>query len=152
MRPQKQISTENLERALKALHAVADLCLPNDGKGPPYTQAAHEEYLTVRQAAERIKYREQTVRNMMSAGVFRRGCHYYKRRGRVLFLCSRIEQWLEEDAASSDDNPGAADPVIQETDTRADPVIQETDTRKDGNEPFYPVHRARSRKKRQTLL
>jgi hypothetical protein len=94
----------------------------------------------VRQAAERIKYREQTVRNMMSAGVFRRGLHYYKRRGRVLFLWSRIEQWLEEDAASSD-NPGAADSVIEENGTR-----------NDGNEPFYPVHRARSQKKRQTLL
>jgi hypothetical protein len=116
MRPQKQIPAENLERALKALPAVADLCSANDGKGPPYSETVHEEYLTVRQAAERIKYREQAVRNMMSAGAFRRGLHYYKRRGRVLFLWSRIEQWLEEDATSSD-NPGAADPVIQETDT-----------------------------------
>jgi hypothetical protein len=140
MRPQKQIPPENLERALKALHAVADLCLANDGNGPPYTETVREEYLTVRQAAERIKYREQTVRNMMSAGVFRRGLHYYKRRGRVLFLWSRIEQWLEEDVASSG-NPGAADSVIEENVTR-----------NDGNEPFYPVHRARSRKKRQTLL
>ena len=140
MRPQKQIPAENLERALRALHAVAELCSPNDSKGPPHTEAAHEEYLTVRQAAERIKYREQTVRNMMSAGVFRRGLHYYKRRGRVLFPWSRIEQWLKEDAASSD-SPGAADSVIDENGTR-----------NDGNEPFYPVHRARSRKKRQTLL
>ena len=140
MRPQKQIPAENLERALKALHAVADLCLPNNGKGPHYSETAHEEYLTVRQAAERIKYREQTVRNMMSAGVFRRGLHYYKRRGRVLFLWSRIEQWLEEDPASSH-NHGAADTAIEETATHSD-----------GNEPFYPVHRARSRKKRQTLL
>lgn len=140
MRPQKQIPAENLERALKALHAVADLCFANDGKRPPYTETAHEEYLTVRQAAERIKYREQTVRNMMSAGVFRRGLHYHKRRGRVLFLWSRIEQWLEEDAASSA-NPGAADSVIEENGTR-----------NDGNQPFYPVHRARSRKKRQTVL
>jgi hypothetical protein len=140
MRPQKQIQPENLERALKALHVVADLYLPNDSREPPYTETAREEYLTVRQTAERIKYREQTVRNMMSAGVFRRGLHYYKRRGRVLFLWSRIEEWLEEDAASSD-NHGAADAVIKENTTC-----------NDGNEPFYPVHRARSRKKRQTLL
>jgi len=66
-----------------------------ENKRPPErsedSKADHEEYLTVRQAAERIKYREQTLRNMMSAGVFRRGVHYYKRRGRVLFLWSRME-------------------------------------------------------------
>jgi hypothetical protein len=67
-----------------------------ENKGPPQgsedIKADHEEYLTVRQAAERIKYRERTLRNMMSGGVFRRGVHYYKRRGRVLFLWSRMEQ------------------------------------------------------------
>jgi hypothetical protein len=45
MRPQTQIPAENLERALNALHAVVDLCLPNDSKGPAYTETAHEEYL-----------------------------------------------------------------------------------------------------------
>src|SRR5260370_38985344 len=140
MRPQKQIPAENLERALRALHAVVELCSPNDGKGPPHTEAAHEEYLTVRQAAERIKYREQTVRNMMSAGVFRRGLHYYKRRGRVLFLWSRIEQWLEGGDASSD-NPGTADSLTEENSAL-----------NDSDEPFYPVPRPRWREQRQTLL
>lgn len=140
MRPKKQISTENVARALKTLYPVAELCSPDESKGPLHTETEHEEYLTVRQAAERIKYREQTFRNMMSVGVFRRGLHYYKRRGRVLFLWSRIKRWLEEDPASSH-SPGAADPVFGENDTR-----------KDGDQPFFPVHRARSRKKRQTVL
>src|SRR5262245_46489614 len=132
MKPEKQIHSESLERALKVLHAVADLCVAAENKGPPQgsedIKADHEEYLTVRQAAARIKYREQTLRNMMSAGVFRRGVHYYKRRGRVLFLWSRLEQWLREDFSSCDDYMSSA-------------LAQNTSN--EGNEPFYPVHRAR---------
>jgi single-stranded DNA-binding protein len=45
-----QIPPQNLERALKALHAVAALCSADDDQGPPYTETAREEYLTVRQA------------------------------------------------------------------------------------------------------
>ena len=144
MKPEKQIHPESLERALKVLHAVADLCVAAENKGPPQgsedIKADHEEYLTVSQAAERIKYREQTLRNMMSAGVFRRGVHYYKRRGRVLFLWSRMEHWLREDSSSCDDCMGPNSALTQNT-----PLNE-------GNEPFYPVHRARSRKKRPALL
>lgn len=101
MKSDDQIVQLNLERALKALHAVADLCLQNEGKESTSASsgngAGSEEYLTVRQVAERIKYREQTLRNMMSAGVFKRGVHYFKRRRRVVFLWSSVEQWLRED-------------------------------------------------------
>ena len=134
MRPQKQISPENLERVLKALDAVANLWSPDDGKGAAGGQPP-EEYLTVRQAAERIKYCEQTLRNMMSTGVFKRGLHYYKRRGRVLFVWSRIEQWLHED--------GAPSPEDEEFNHSAGANVLLT-----GDEPFYPVHRARTRKRR----
>ncbi|HUA36534.1 MAG TPA: hypothetical protein VMA09_23210 [Candidatus Binataceae bacterium] len=134
MRPQKQISPENLERVLKALDAVANLWSPDDGEGAASEQP-HEEYLTVRQAAARIKYCEQTLRNMMSTGVFKRGLHYYKRRGRVLFVWSRMEQWLHED--------GAASPENEELNRFAGANVLLT-----GDEPFYPVHRARTRKKR----
>jgi hypothetical protein len=109
-------------------------------EGSEDISANHEEYLTVRQAAERMKYREQTLRNMMSGGVFRRGVHYYKRRGRVLFLWSRMEHWLREDSSSGDDSMGSYSALAQNTNLN------------EGNEPFYPVHRARSRKKRQALL
>jgi len=139
-RPQKQNTEENLERAPKVLHAVVDLCSQSDGKEPPYSEAAHEEYLTVRQAAERIKYREQTIRNLISTGVFTRGLHYYKRRGRVLFVWSRIERWLQEKATPSDDA------------SATEPAIDKNNSSNDGSEPFYPGHRARSSKKRQTLL
>ena len=119
---------------LKALHAVANLWSPNDGEGTASEQP-HDEYLTVRQAAERIKYCEQTLRNMMSTGVFKRGLHYYKRQGRVLFVWSRIEQWLHEDGAVSLEN--------EEFNRSAGANVLLT-----GDEPFYPVHRARTRQKR----
>ena len=141
MKANVQIVPGNLESALRVLHAVANLCLTNDS-GPSPSRAAvnesgHEEYLTVRQLAGRIKYGEQTLRNMMTAGVFRRGVHYYKRRGRVLFLWSRMEQWLREDTVSSleDDAP-----------------IEQPTSYDEGDQPFYPVHRARSRKTRETVL
>jgi hypothetical protein len=136
MRPQKQLSQESLERALKVLHAVAKLWSPEEDNEVPSRDSSHEEYLTVRQAAERIQYREQTVRNMMSTGIFKRGLHYYKRRGRVLFVWSRIEQWLQEDSSA----------LSGEISVGSDSDLP------DANEPFYPVHRARTRKKRQALL
>jgi helix-turn-helix protein len=143
MKSEDQIQ-DKLERALKALHAVADLCSPNEGKEMTVVSvqndAAHEEYLTVRQAAERIKYREQTIRNMMSTGVFKRGLHYLKRRRRVVFLWSSLEQWLREDSSSSPNS------------RLSDSVTAQCASGNGSDQPFYPVHHARSRKRRQAVL
>ncbi len=81
------------------------------------------EYLSVKQLAARIPYREQTIRNLVSAGEFREGVHYYKRRGRVMFRWSQVEHWLAERNSN-----GAAEA------------------------PFYPVHHARTRKEREAVL
>jgi hypothetical protein len=141
MKLEDQIARIKLARALKVLHAVADLCSPNEdkeliiGDEPP-----HEEYVTVKQLAERIKYREQTIRNMMSAGVFKRGIHYFKRRRRIVFLWSSVEQWLREDPSSPAD--------FSRSDSRTDQRASDND----GDRPFYPVHHARSRKRRQAVL
>lgn len=70
----------------------------------------------------------------MSAGVFKRGVHYYKRRGRALFVWSRVEQWLREDSSSCDGRSDPDSPPLQETNSDS------------SNEPFYPVHRAPSLK------
>jgi hypothetical protein len=144
MKSEDQIAQVKLERALKALRAVADLCSPNEGREstiePGGNEAGHEEYVTVRQVAERIKYREQTLRNMMSAGVFKRGIHYFKRRRRVVFLWSSVEQWLREDSSSSADF------------SHSDSVTDQRASGNDGDQPFYPVHHARSRKRRQAVL
>jgi hypothetical protein len=144
MKPDDQIVQVKLEHALKALHAVANLYLPNQGKELTFAsggnEAGHEEYLTVRQVAERIKYREQTLRNMMSARVFKRGIHYFKRRRRVVFLWSSVEQWLREDLRTS------PDAKLSEN------VVEGRTSSNDDDQPFYPVHQARSRKRRQAVL
>ncbi|MFZ1887654.1 MAG: helix-turn-helix domain-containing protein [Candidatus Binataceae bacterium] len=78
------------------------------------------EYLSVKQLAALIPYSEQTIRNLISAGEFQEGAQYYKRRARVVFRWSQVERWLSE----------------RHHDTNA------------GEEPFYPVHHARTRKER----
>jgi hypothetical protein len=57
---------------------------------------ATEEYLSIAALSARIPYAAQTIRNLMAKGVFRRGVHYVKPRGRVVFRWSAIEAWLNE--------------------------------------------------------
>jgi uncharacterized protein YheU (UPF0270 family) len=78
-----------------------------------------KEYVSVKELVELIPYREQTIRNLMSAGVLRHGVHYYRRRGRVVFVWSAVQTWLRERSAD------------------------ET-----APEAFIPVHHARTRKVR----
>ena len=61
-----------------------------------------EEYLTIRQLSARIKYSPQSIRNMMSRGVFQLGIHYVKPRRRVLFQWSTIVAWLHRESATLD--------------------------------------------------
>jgi hypothetical protein len=71
--------------------------LPVTGAGAPNDPAPvlqEEEYLSVRALAARIPYREQTIRNLMNKGVFRRDVHYVKPRGRVMFRWSAVRAWL----------------------------------------------------------
>ncbi len=56
---------------------------------------AQEEYLSVRQLCQRVPYREQTIRNLMTQGVLKRDVHYVKPRGRVMFKWSAVRAWLE---------------------------------------------------------
>jgi len=58
------------------------------------------EYLSVKQLADRIPYKEHTIRNLISAGVFHEGVHYYKRRGRVMFSWPAIQNWVQEQDAT----------------------------------------------------
>jgi hypothetical protein len=81
------------------------------------------EYLSVKQLTLLIPYREQTIRNLICAGEFKEGVHYYKRRRRVIFKWSAVELWLSE---------------------RGEPD--------EGDAPFYPVHHARTRKRREAVL
>jgi hypothetical protein len=56
---------------------------------------ACEEYLSIADLAERIPYAAQTIRNLMSRGVFKRNVHYVKPRGRVMFKWSVVLAWIE---------------------------------------------------------
>lgn len=53
------------------------------------------EYLTVLQLSQRIPYQPQTIRNLMSKGVFRLNIHYVKPRHRVMFKWVAVQAWLE---------------------------------------------------------
>jgi hypothetical protein len=57
---------------------------------------AGEEYLSVRQLAERIPYTVKTIRNLMCRGIFIEGVHFTRLTGRPIFLWSRVEQLLQE--------------------------------------------------------
>jgi hypothetical protein len=114
---------DRLEATLSELsHLVARLRESTENASPPVREP-QAEYLSVKQLASRIPYREQTIRNFVSAGEFREGVHYYKRRGRVMFRWSEVERWLSERPPQS-----AAEA------------------------PFYPVHHARTRKEREAVL
>jgi len=58
-------------------------------------QVSCEEYLSIRELSQRIPYAQQTIRNLMSRGVFKLGKHYVKPRGRVVFKWSAVQAWLE---------------------------------------------------------
>jgi hypothetical protein len=60
----------------------------------PADRPAEAEYLSIRELIARIPYDEGSIRNMMSQGIFQRGVHYEKPRGKVVFRWSAIRAWL----------------------------------------------------------
>jgi hypothetical protein len=107
-------AVDELAKTLTELQAKAE----NDSHPQP-----SREYLSVKQLALLIPYREQTIRNLISAGEFKAGVHYYKRRRRVVFRWSAVQMWLGEPVSSEE-----------------------------AEVPFYPVHHARTRKRRKAVL
>ena len=82
-------STNRLAKSLKG-HGGADQRIP---QLPSQTQP--EEYLSIADLSQRIPYAAQTIRNLMSRGVFKRDLHYVKPRGRVMFKWSAVQAWIE---------------------------------------------------------
>jgi|GEM_PF-3153766 len=57
-----------------------------------------DEYLTVAELAERIKFSRQTIYNMVSARRLVMGRHYFKpTRKKILFVWSAVKAWIERD-------------------------------------------------------
>ena len=62
----------------------------------------NEEYLTMEELCQRIKFSKQTVYNWIYQGKFRLGLHYLKpSRKKVLFKWSAIKAWLEGNSIQS---------------------------------------------------
>lgn len=96
-----------------AIHQLARLALPAATQQLP----TEPEYLSIQQLCVRIPYREQTIRNLMTAGELIEGVHYHRRRRRVMFDWPALQTWI----------------------TKRDSDVEKP-------EPFYPVHHARTRK------
>jgi hypothetical protein len=77
---------------------VESECMKDD----QMSERFREEYLTVAELSQRIGYSPQSIRNMMSQGVFQMGLHYVKPRRRVLFKWSTIVAWLHRESATID--------------------------------------------------
>jgi hypothetical protein len=65
---------------------------------PSPVGASMEEYLTISEVAARLKISPKTLRNKMSAGVFRQGEHYVRPKGLgTRFKWGAVVAWLEQE-------------------------------------------------------
>jgi hypothetical protein len=68
----------------------------------PSPGAMPEEYLTIAEAAARLKLAPKTLRNKMAAGVFRKGVHYVRPNGLgTRFKWGAIVAWLEQEESET---------------------------------------------------
>ena len=73
-----------------------------------------EEYLTIAEAAARLKMTPKTVRNKMASGVFRKGVHYFSPPGMgPRFKWSVIVSWLEQAQKETPDETLDAIPMAR---------------------------------------
>ena len=67
-----------------------------------------DEYLTIKEVAERLKIMPKTIKNKMASGIFRKGVHYFSPPGLgPRFKWSAVVAWLEqsqEPTIETDDN------------------------------------------------
>lgn len=71
-----------------------------------------QEYLTVAEVAQRLKWSPKTVKNKMAAGTFQRGVHYFSPPGiRPRFKWSAVVAWLEGQTAAAVDDQNESDRI-----------------------------------------
>lgn len=71
---------------------------------------SEDEYLTITEVADLLKLSPKRVRNLMSAGIFVAGDHFFRRRGIApRFLRSRVEAWVRGGDAVTTSIPMARD-------------------------------------------
>ena len=73
-----------------------------------------EEYLTIAEAAARLKVTPKTLRNKMASGVFRKGVHYFSPPSMgPRFKWSVIVAWLEQAQKETPDEALDAIPMAR---------------------------------------
>ena len=81
---------------------------------PSPSGAMPEEYLTIAEAAARLKVAPKTLRNKMASGVFRKGVHYFSPPGMgPRFKWSVIVSWLEQAQKETPDETLDAIPMAR---------------------------------------
>jgi len=74
-----------------------------------------EEYLTVKELCDRIKYKEQTIYNLISRGTFVLGRHFLKPTPKkILFKWSEIKAWIGDAALSGEVGAALDGPEIKD--------------------------------------
>ena len=66
-----------------------------------------EEYITIDKVASRLELKPKTISNKMALGIFKKGVHYFRRKGLgTRFKWSAVVTWLEgtEEQLTQDDN------------------------------------------------
>jgi hypothetical protein len=62
-------------------------------------EATHEEYLTIKELAERLRNKPKTIRNKIANGIFKKDVHYFRPAGLgTRFKWSAIVKWMESEA------------------------------------------------------
>jgi hypothetical protein len=91
---------DRLEAALRDVATIVAQMRTSAQAEAPSEVPSWSEYLSVKQLADRIPYKEHTIRNLISAGVFHEGIHCYKRRRRVMFSWPAIQNWVQAQNAT----------------------------------------------------
>jgi hypothetical protein len=130
------------------------------------TPGGREEYLSIEQLCQRIPLRPQTIRNKMASGELVEGVHFYRLRPQPRRDEDQAERAANESRcqaprdAHAERDPNGREKTAGEDSRRGKPVFLwskmeewlKGELPKQTPTPFYAVHHARTRKKRQTVL
>jgi hypothetical protein len=60
------------------------------------SETTSEEYLTTFELSDRIKMAPGSIRNLVWKNKFKLNVHYFKPTGKLLFIWSEVQTWLQE--------------------------------------------------------
>jgi hypothetical protein len=92
------------------------MCIVDFGEGllACLSGAAHGEYLTIEELAQRLKVKPKTIRNKMASGILVKGIHYFSPSGLgPRFKWSAVEKWIEGAPVPSSEGDGDGIPMAR---------------------------------------